>query len=219
VDGEASVGRRRVGDVNATSGRLPLFPLNVVLFPGGVLPLRVFEARYMDMVRRAMRDGSTFGVVLIRQGSEVGDVDVATEEVGCRARIDRWDMEQLGVLQIATTGTERFTIVSRNVEPDGLIVADVVPLEEEAPATPAADARPCIALLEQVTQRIDEVTDAAMGPPIAKPYRFDDATWVGNRLCELLPLPLVDRQRLVALTDGAARLEAVSRFLRDHGVG
>ncbi len=202
---------------------LPIFPLRTVLFPGGLLPLRVFEARYMDMVRNAMRVGSGFGVCLIRKGSEVGEKDVETEEIGCRARIDDWNMEQLGVLQITTTGTERFRIVSRRVQPDGLLVADVEAVEDEAAAGIPEEASGCRLLLKRIVERLDAAREAptddeAMPMPIARPYLFDDATWVGNRLCEVLPIPLPAKQKLMALTDAPTRLDIVQRYLKQHGI-
>ncbi len=211
----------------STAVSLPIFPLRTVLFPGGLLPLRVFEARYMDMVRNAMRDANEFGVCLIRKGEEVGERDVDTADVGCRARIDDWNMEQLGVLQIWTTGTARFRIVSRRTQADGLLVADVEPVEAETASSIPADAVPCQALLQRIVQRLEDErakqaespTDGEAVPiPIALPYLFDDATWVGNRLCELLPIPLGAKQKLMALTDAPTRLELVLRYLKQHGI-
>lgn len=205
---------------------LPIFPLNTVLFPGGLLPLRIFEARYMDMVRNAMRDESGFGVCLLRKGAEVAEHEVEIEEIGCRARIDDWNMEQLGVLEIATTGTERFRIVSRRVQSDGLMVAEVVAIDVEPPATVPAEGEDCRTLLRRIVQRLDDEREAKgrdedgeiLQSPIAKPYLFDDATWIGNRLCELLPIPLKAKQSLMALTDGPTRLEIVQRYLKQHGI-
>ena len=203
---------------------LPIFPLNTVLFPGGVLPLRIFEARYMDMVRDAMRNASEFGVCLIRDGGhEVGQREVDVEEIGCRARIDDWNMEQLGVLQIVATGTERFRLGARRLKSDGLMVADVEPVDDEPVVPVPEDAADCQALLRRIVQRLDEgqgeATDGEpVRTPIAKPYRFDDASWVGNRLCEFLPIPLPAKQKLMALTDGPTRLEIVQRYLKQHGI-
>jgi hypothetical protein len=197
---------------------LPLFPLNTVLFPGGRLPLRVFEARYMDMVRAAMRDGSEFGIVLISRGREAGDYGVETEAVGCRARIDAWDMAQLGVLEIATTGTERFRVVEREMRSDGLLVASVEDFDAEPSAGIPASARRCVTLLERVVERVDADTsedDSA----IARPYRFDDATWVGNRLAEFLPIPLPAKQRLMTLTDALTRLAILGNLLDESEAG
>ncbi len=202
---------------------LSIFPLGTVLFPGGVLPLRIFEARYMDMVRSAMRDGNEFGVCLIRKGYEVGERDVETEMIGCRARIDDWNMEQLGVLQIATTGTERFRIVSHAVQTDGLMIADIEPLEPETYAPLPEEAAACAALLARILSQWEASEqssdpDTVNRPAIAKPHRFDDSTWVGNRLGELLPVSLSAKQKLMALTDGPARLAIVQRYLKQHGL-
>lgn len=209
--------------MSANPATLPLFPLNTVLFPGGLLPLRIFEARYMDMVRRAMRDASEFGVCLIRKGDEVGQRGVETEAIGCRARIDDWNMEQLGVLQIAATGTERFQIVSHAVQADGLLVAEVKPLEHEAYAPLPEEAAPCAALLERILSQWEAgvPSDTLQGrtpPPIARPYRFDDATWVGNRLSEVLPISLLAKQKLMELTDGPTRIAIVLRYLKQHRI-
>ena len=187
------------------------------------MPLRIFEARYTDMIRRAMRDASEFGVCLIRKGHEVGERGVETETIGCRARIDDWNMEQLGVLQIATAGTERFRIVSHAVQADGLMIADVEPLEHEAYAPLTEEASPCASLLERIVSQWEtsEATpdfDPIAHPPIARPYRFDDATWVGNRLSEVLPVSLSAKQKLMALTDGPTRIAIVLRYLKQHGI-
>ena len=202
---------------------LPIFPLNTVLFPGGLLPLRIFEARYMDMVRRAMRDTSEFGVCLIRKGHEVGERGVETETIGCRARIDDWNMEQLGVLQIATTGTERFQIVTHAVQSDGLMTADVEPLEHEAYAPLPEEAAPCALLLERIVSQWEASEQSSdpgsvNQPPFAKPYRFNDSTWVGNRLSEVLPVSPSAKQKLMALTDGPTRIAIVLRYLKQHGI-
>ena len=206
---------------------LPIFALGTVLFPGGLLPLRVFEARYMDMIRSVMRDTNEFGVCLIRKGSEVAERGVEIEEIGCRARIDDWNMEQLGVLQISTTGTDRFRITGQRMQPDGLLIADVEPIEDESALAVPADAEPCQTLLRRIVERLEQAAegngeapseDDGIHLPIAKPYRFDDATWVGNRLCELLPIPPTAKQKLMALTDGPTRLEIVLRYLKQHGI-
>jgi len=199
---------------------LPIFALGTVLFPDGVLPLRVFEARYVDMIRRAMRDGGTFGVNLIRRGVEVGPGEIDVEPIGCRARIEHWNMEQLGVLEIVAIGTERYEIVTSRVARDGLLIAEVEPLIAEAPVGLSDDVALCRSILQRVVTGLDtEQYEKAAGPsPIAKPYRMDDASWVGNRLAEVLPLPVPMRQQLMASTDAHARLVALHEFLTLHGV-
>ena len=199
---------------------LPIFALGTVLFPGGVLPLRVFEARYVDMVRRAMRDESLFGVCLIRAGQEVGKGEVDVEPIGCRARIEHWNMEELGVLEIVAVGVERFEIVSTHVAGDGLLIAEVLPVEPEPPVARGDQRGPCWTLIERIVAQVDGQAgdDEQAVPMIAKPYRLDDATWVGNRLSELLPLPPPVRQKLMVLNDARARLAVLDDFLAQHGV-
>jgi uncharacterized protein len=205
--------------------QLPLFPLSTVLFPGGVLPLRVFEARYMDMVRQCMKTAAPFGVVLITKGGEVG-APAATEAVGTVARIAAWDMPQLGLLHLRAIGGERFRIEQTEVQPDGLQVARVQPIAPDDDPPLEEQYRPCADLLQRVIddlgrQRAEddgEPQDPVNSIPFEAPYRFDSSVWVGNRLCEFLPIPLRARQKLMELQDAASRLRLVQRFLLQHGV-
>jgi hypothetical protein len=205
--------------------QLPLFPLSTVLFPGGVLPLRVFEARYMDMVRQCMKTAAPFGVVLITKGGEVG-APAATEAVGTVARIAAWDMPQLGLLHLRAIGGERFRIEQAEVQPDGLQVARVQPIAPDDDPPLDEQYRPCADLLQRVIddlgrQRAEddgEPQDPVNSIPFEAPFRFDSSVWVGNRLCEFLPIPLRARQKLMELQDAASRLRLVQRFLLQHGV-
>jgi Lon protease-like protein len=205
--------------------RLPLFPLNTVLFPGGVLPLRVFEARYMDMVRDCMKTSSPFGVVLITRGSEVGS-PAATEPVGTMAHIAAWDMPQLGLLHLRAVGGERFRIQASEVQADGLRVAQVERIDPDEDLPLAEQFRPCAELLQRViadvgSQRDDdggEANDPINAIPFEPPYLFDSSVWVGNRLCEFMPITLSAKQKLMQLQDAGSRLELVQRFLSQHGV-
>jgi Lon protease-like protein len=190
--------------------RIPVFPLNTVLFPGGLLPLRVFEARYMDMTRDCLKREEPFGVCLIREGSEVG-APAVPESVGCLAEILEWDMQQLGVLNLKTRGGQRFRILARETGKQGLISAEVqlIPADEKR-AIPEALAA-CARLLEMVV--------ADQGKAIfAEPHAFDDAAWVGYRLTEILPVPLPAKQKLLELTDSLARLSVLQRFLESRGL-
>ena len=180
--------------------KLPLFPLNTVLFPGGVLALRVFEARYMDMVRACLRDGAPFGVCLIADGAAEVATNAAIEDVGCIARIHQWDMEQLGLLKIRTIGGERFRVRASQRQADGLLTAEVelIAADEDSPLPPEHQA--CSRLLASIVDEVSGKTgEQALGAPIEAPYRFDSSVWVGNRLAELLPVPLKARQKLMEL--------------------
>ena len=184
---------------------LPLFPLNTVLFPGGRLPLRVFEQRYMDMAKACLRDQSPFGVCAIREGAEVGAPAVPAD-IGCIARIAQWDMAQLGVLEIIAQGERRFRILERRVEKNGLQLAKVEMLSAETDAPVPESCSACVRLLERVIEQ--------HGALLPSPHKLDSAAWVSARLGELLPLPLPVKQELLELDDAKARLERVNALLR-----
>ena len=187
------------------AAEIPLFPLNTVLFPGGLLPLRVFEQRYMEMAKACLRDQTGFGVCLIREGAEVGAA-ATPEAVGCLAHIVHWDMQQLGLLQIVAQGDRRFRILTRRVRDDGLVLASVELLQVEADAPVPAGLTPCRQMLERITAEHGERI-------FAKPFRLDSSAWVSARLAEVLPLPLAAKQRLLQLDDGIQRLEVLHEFL------
>lgn len=191
------------------SERLPLFPLNTVLFPDGVLPLRIFEARYMDMVTRCMREESAFGVCLIAAGQEVGEAALP-HPVGTEARIENWDMAEAGVLSIVVRGVRRFRVVDHEVERDGLLNGDVAWLADlPLQSVPAAQAE-ILPLLRMLV--------AEAGDRLPLPHRFDDAAWVGARYAEILPIPALARQRLLELDDVQSRLEIMQQYLHQHGL-
>ena len=189
--------------------RLPLFPLKTVLFPAGRLPLRVFEARYMDMVTRCMREGTAFGVCLIAAGEEVGEAAVP-HPVGTEALLEQWEMTQPGLLTLVARGGRRFRVIDHEVERDGLLVAEVRWLAEAQPQPVPAALHDLLPLLQTIV--------AELGERLPPPHRFDDAAWVGARYAELLPISLQAKQRLLELDDVLSRLEIVQQFLRGHGL-
>jgi Lon protease-like protein len=187
------------------SRNIPLFPLNTVLFPGGLLPLRLFEQRYLEMAKVCLRAGTPFGVCLIRDGNEVG-APAAHEDLGCLARITQWDMQQLGLLQVVAQGGERFRVHARRIQADGLIVADVE-LLAEAPDAPMPGAfGACRQLLERIVAEHGERL-------FAKPFQLDSCAWVGARLAEVLPLPSPAKQKLLEMDNCVQRLEILQRLL------
>jgi len=186
---------------------VPIFPLGTVLFPGMRLPLRIFEPRYMDMAKACLKHDAAFGVCLIREGQEVG-APAVPEPVGCLAKIREWDMEQLGILRVRAEGLERFRLEATETTPAGLILGRI----ERLPAEPAATSPELAACAGFVRKVIEAVGSARFG----EPYGYDDASWVGFRLAEILPLRNPVRQKLLELTDAGARLAILHRFLREQ---
>ena len=185
---------------------VPLFPLNTVLFPGGLLPLRLFEQRYLEMAKGCLRDGSPFGVCLIREGAEVG-APATPEDVGCLARIVHWDMQQLGLLQIVAQGERRFRVLARQARGDGLALARIELLPEESDGALAPEHAACRQLLERIAGQHGEHL-------FAKPYRMDSSAWVSARLAEVLPLPLAQKQALLEQGDARRRLDVLLAYLK-----
>ncbi len=204
----------RRGAPDHGSLQLPLFPLRTVLYPGGLLPLKIFEQRYIELTKACVRDGSAFGVCLITRGAEVAGTAADLPRfasIGTLATIDEWDMPELGIFHVRAAGGARFEVRSHAVRPDGLIVADVTPI----PPEPAVALTPAHAPLVQLL----EVLAARIGPRDFPATRaFDDASWVGYRLAELLPLPLSIKQSMLEVNDGNVRLDVLQRFLAQQGV-
>ena len=178
-----------------------------MLFPGGRLPLKLFEQRYLEMAKGCLKESSAFGVCLIRDGAEVG-APAMPHDVGTLARIATWDMPQLGVLHIVALGERRFRIRSRRVQPDGLSRAAVELLGEESDAAIPPDAGRCVKLLERVIEQHPGLLE--------RPHRLDSCAWVSARLAEVLPLPLESKQALLELDDGRARLERLNALVRTN---
>ena len=175
-----------------------------MLFPGGRLPLRIFETRYMDMAKACLKDGTPFGVCLIVTGKEVGE-PATPAPIGTLARIGEWDMPQLGVLHVIARGEQRFRILERRVQPDGLAVASIEMLAQDTDAPVPGSCTTCVRLLERVLEQ-----QPALFEP---PHRLDSASWVSARLAEVLPLPLPAKQALLELADGRSRLERLNTLI------
>ena len=183
------------------SSVIALFPLHTVLFPGGPLPLRIFETRYTDMVRRCMREQQPFGVVLIQEGDEAGDV-ATTATVGCTARIADFHTLHDGFLGISCVGVQKFRVVRVWRASDGLNMGEIswLPADRE------------LALPERYAHLADTVRRAL--EDLSEHYehverKFDDAGWIGARLTELLPIELADKQALLELDDPIERLDTL----------
>jgi uncharacterized protein len=194
---------------------LPLFPLRTVLFPGGQLGLKVFEARYLDLVSRCLRTQRPFGVVMLGDGPEAGAGTVRLETVGTLARLDEVDSDQPGILRVRCTGGSRFRLIADPTQqPGGLWQAAAEPLDDDPPVAPPPAMMGTVAALGQAIESL-----RAQGVlPFAEPFRLDDAGWVANRWCELLPVSVAAKQKLMALEDPGVRLSLVDEYLRSKQV-
>ena len=188
-----------------TTETLSLFPLNTVLFPGGPLPLRIFESRYLDMVSRCMKEDRSFGILLMQSGSEIGDAK--TVAVGTKARITDWYQGSDGILGITALGTERFRLSSCSRQDDGLYVGSVCALEPEQKQCVPDDYRSMGALLEVIISDLGKLYENIE-------TRYDDATWVGYRFAEILPISLEQKQHCLEIDDAIDRLIFLRPLLR-----
>ena len=188
-----------------TAERVPLFPLRTVLFPEGPLPLRIFEARYVDMVSRCMRAGSEFGVVLLVEGNETGTA--RTVVVGTLARIVDFSQGSDGLLGITATGTDRFELLHTTQQDDGLNLGDIERWQPEATVALPQRFAPMTDILRPILPDLGKLYEGL-------PVRFDDATWVGCRLAEILPLPPELKQRCLEIREPVERLEFLQPMLR-----
>jgi uncharacterized protein len=201
-----------------TPSELPLFPLQTVLFPGGLLSMKVFEARYLDLMAACLRERLPFGVVAMRTSSspagDKADRSADFESTGVVAELIEVDSTRTGILQVRCRGTSRFMLGARRQQADGLwwVAASAVP--EDVAVAPTA------AVLDTVKGLANAIaTLKGQGSqPFLQPYRFDNAGWVANRWCEILPISVTAKQRLMELDDPTVRLQLVDEYLRGKGV-
>ena len=192
---------------------LPLFPLQTVLFPDGLLELKIFETRYLDLMARCMREQVPFGVVALRSGGETArsaaGTSVSLFDVGTLAGLIEVDSPETNILLVRCRGGQRFRLGAVRQEPDGLWVGDAAPVADDPAVAPSATHANVVKSL------VDAVaTLSAQGAePFLQPHRFDDAGWVANRWCEILPLPIDAKHRLLSL-DPISRLDIVDSLMR-----
>ncbi len=201
--------RDKPGAAPAIVSEFPIFPLGTVLFPGGPLPLRIFEPRYLDMVSDCLRNERPFGVCLIRSGSEVGE-PAEPHRTGTVARIVDWGRDDRGVLTVEAVGETRFRIIGTRTAPDRLLVGECEAVEETRGEIPTAY-RPLARLARTLTERF--APQYRHTPPPPNEDSADAAPWTGYRLAELLPIPMPNRQHLLEMDDPVARLHRIDQVV------
>lgn len=197
---------------------LPLFPLSTVLFPEGVLPLQIFEVRYLDMISRCLTEDIDFGVVLLTHGQEVRAPQVherfATS--GTLASVHDTTAATPGLLQVLCRGGSRFQVVSAERRANGLWMADIEMVEDDHPVRIPAELQGAADALERVLASLHDVPQHRW--PVQPPFRMDDCGWVANRWCELLPLPNQQKHNMLMLDNPVIRLELLHDVLDEHGL-
>ena len=196
---------------------LPLFPLGTVLFPGGLLPLKVFEARYLDLVSHCMRTRTPFAVVRIRQGAELrgaGGGKTLLDSVGVLAHLQDVDAEQPGILRVRCAGGLRVHLGATRQRDDGLWLAEASAGPPDADVTVPLELQPSALALSKAIDALD----GQGHHPFLEPHRLDDAGWVANRWCEILPISSAAKQRLMALDEPVLRLQLVQDYLQGKGL-
>lgn len=184
---------------------IPLFPLNAVLFPGGALPLRIFEPRYLDMISNCMKSEKGIGVVLIEEGSEAGDAAKAFE-FGTMSYISYWHKRSDGMLGITLTGEQRFRVLSTDIKANQLTIAEVELLPKFESPDEEHNAEQFIKLLKQIIAQLEP-------PYTTMAKHYDDMDWVSARLIELLPLQLKDKQSMLVMNDVNERISHLHPLL------
>ncbi len=195
---------------------LPLFPLQAVLFPGGRLNLKIFEARDLDLFGACLRDQQPFGVVMLRSGHEVRRADdhVAFEPIGTLAELIDVDSDAPGILHVSCRGGSRFSVQEARQRPDGLWLAHTASVADDVPTAPSPAQHATVRGLQEAIASLKAQGVA----PFLEPFRLDDAGWVANRWCELLPISQVAKYKLMELPDPLMRLQLVDDYLRSKGV-
>ncbi len=201
---------------NYTPRKIPLFPLGTVLFPDGVIALKIFEARYLDMIKQCLRDKTEFGVVSIIKNSEVDDQGSPPtfSNIGTLALIEDFDPVQPALYMTKSFGTQRFKLLSSTQQDNGLWVGEIELLDKD-PLIPVPQEH------QGVTKLLDEIIsviqseDLLGDAPFKKPFKTDDCGWVSNRLAELLPISLAQKNHLLAQTNPRIRLDLITEIIED----
>ncbi|OED36868.1 hypothetical protein AB833_26030 [Chromatiales bacterium (ex Bugula neritina AB1)] len=185
--------------------RIPLFPLSSIVLPEGLLPLRLFERRYLDMVRDCFRLQSGFGVCLLQQGNEVGNAAIPYP-YGTLVKIVDWDQSADGLLNVVVCGEQKFRIRDTSVEESQLLTGEIELLPWEQPASVPEELNYLQDSMQQILRQIE--SSIVYDEP-----KLDDALWLGSRFVELLPLPAEVKHELASLDDAVDRLKAVAQLL------
>lgn len=196
--------------------KIPLFPLGTVLFPEGVIALKIFEARYLDMIKQCLREKTEFGVVSIIKNGDAEDLNLPAtfSKIGTLAQIEEFDPVQPALYMTKSLGTQRFKLLNSSQQANGLWIGEIELLEND-PITPIpAEHQKVAKLLDEIISVIQS-EDLLGDAPFKKPYKTDDCGWVSNRLAELLPISLAQKNHLLSQTNPRIRLDLITEIIED----
>ena len=205
-----------MNDLNVALRKIPLFPLETVLFPDGVIALKIFEARYLDMIKQCLREKTEFGVISIIQHQDDSHDNPTPRfsSVGTLALIEDFDPIQPALYMTKSFGTERFQLLSSSQEANGLWVGEIMLLEKD-PLIPIPKEHQRVANLLDEIITVIQSENLLSDAPFKKPYMTEDCGWVSNRLAELLPISLAQKNHLLAQTNPRIRLDLISEIIED----
>jgi hypothetical protein len=199
------------------SREIPLFPLGTVLFPDGVIALKIFEARYLDMIKKCLREKTEFGVISIMKDQEDEDSPLTFSQIGTLAQIEDFDPVQPALYMTKSFGTQRFRLLNSSQNSNGLWVGEVALLDND-PATPIAEEHQGVAKLLNEIISVIQSENLLGDAPFKKPFKVDDCGWVSNRLAELLPISLAQKNHLLAQTNPRIRLDLITEIIEDDNL-
>ena len=202
------------------SQKIPLFPLGTTLYPNGIIALKIFEVRYLDMIKTCLRQASPFGVVTLDQGSEirVAGEQIDFHEIGTLASIVHFDAVQPNLFMVRAHGGQRFHILQRELAPIGLWWAEVELIAQDEEIQIPFELQPSANALKKIIDTIDLQQIPETEHPFVKPYQLDDCAWVANRCAELLDLPAAQKQHLLTMENPRLRLDMIQDILEDMGM-
>jgi len=198
--------------------KIPLFPLGTVLFPDGVIALKIFEARYLDMIKNCLREKTEFGVVSIMKDQSVQEDEfLIFSDIGTLAQIEYFDPVQPALYMTKSCGTQRFKLLNSQQEPSGLWIGEVELLENDPIMPIPEEHQGVVKLLNEIISVIQS-EDLLEESSFKEPFKIDDCGWVSNRLAELLPISLAQKNHLLAQTNPRIRLDLVTELIEDDGL-
>ena len=197
--------------MNTHPTKIALFPLPLVLFPGGLLPLKIFEKRYVDMVRTCLREKTVFGIVSVSEQSDNSFYPFSM--VGTLVEMIDTDVSHPGLFNIKCLGMQKFKTITASPQEDGLWIGEVELVSPENELEVPLDLAPAKVYFEQLLSSLANENMPANEMPFQMPFKVESCVWLSSRWCEILDMPLIQKQRMLELDDALLRLTLINNIL------